>query len=66
MMDVFRSDTVVSAGATGAITSPWWLPSLHNVSEIAASVAPILGVIWLLVQIIVKIDEATLRRRRKR
>lgn len=50
-------DAITSVGAIGAILSPWWLTALHAVSEIAAIVAPILGVIWLLVQIVVKIQQ---------
>jgi len=51
-------DIVTTAGAAGAIMSPWWLPVLHELSEFAAVVAPILGVIWLLIQIAVKLYEA--------
>lgn len=40
--------------ALGAIASPAWLPWLNTTAEFAAIIAPILGVIWLLVQIITK------------
>lgn len=46
--------TVESANkvtAVAAVVSPWWLPSLHTVSEVAALVLPIMGVLWLCVQI---------------
>lgn len=33
--------------ATGAATSPYWL---HNLSDTATTVLPILGVLWLLIQ----------------
>ena len=36
--------------AVGAISSPWWLPTLYDVSNIAALLLPILGCIWLLIQ----------------
>jgi hypothetical protein len=38
-------------GAVAALTSPYWLPTLHTVSEIAALIVPILGAIWLVIQI---------------
>jgi hypothetical protein len=31
--------------------TPFWLPSLSTVSEVAATATPILGAIWLIVQI---------------
>ena len=36
--------------AAGAVLSPAWLPTLAEVSSTAALLLPILGVIWLLVQ----------------
>lgn len=45
------NDAVTTVGAWGAIMSPAWLPSLQQTSDVAGRVAPILGVIWLLVQI---------------
>jgi hypothetical protein len=41
--------------AAAAATSPWWLPWFRETSEIAALIVPILGVIWLAVQICLKI-----------
>ena len=43
--------------AAGAVASPAWLPVLELVSEYAALLLPILGVIWLAVQIIFKFRE---------
>ena len=43
---------IVSAGA---ITSVGWLPTLEEISSIAALLLPIIGIIWLIVQIIYKI-----------
>ncbi|MDW9519138.1 hypothetical protein GOB43_17900 [Sinorhizobium meliloti] len=40
-----------TAVAASAVATPVWLPWLYTASETAAVVAPILGVIWLLVQI---------------
>jgi hypothetical protein len=37
--------------ALGAISLPAWHPTLHETSETAAQLAPILGCIWLIVQI---------------
>lgn len=46
------SEKVTAAVAWGAILSPWWLPMAH---DLAAQWAPLLGVIWLLVQIVDKL-----------
>ena len=43
--------------AAGAVVSPAWLPSLQAMSQIAALLLPILGVIWLAVQIYFKVRE---------
>lgn len=48
-------EMVTDTGAVAAIASPWWLPALHDVSQFAAFLLPILGVIWLAVQIGIKI-----------
>lgn len=48
-------EMVTDTGAVAAIASPWWLPALHSWSEVAAQVLPIAGVIWLAVQIGIKI-----------
>jgi hypothetical protein len=47
-----RATTTVAAGA---VSSPWWLPSLSSISETAGLLLPILGCTWLIVQIILKI-----------
>jgi hypothetical protein len=44
-------ENATTVGAVGAILSPAWLPELHNISAMAAELAPILGVLWLVVQI---------------
>lgn len=38
--------------AIGAVTSPLWLEQLQQLSDIAATVVPILGAIWLAIQIL--------------
>lgn len=43
-------ETAKSVAAVSAITSPWWLTILKSVSDGAALVLPILGVIWLVIQ----------------
>lgn len=45
------TDTLTNTGAGAALTSYWWLPSLHAVSDTAALLLPILGATWLVVQI---------------
>lgn len=49
--------------AAGAITSPLWRQALQSVSEDAALLAPILGCLWLIVQIGAKIIETRRRTR---
>lgn len=43
--------------ALGSIMSPLWLPRIADVSAFAATLMPILGVAWLIIQIISKIHE---------
>lgn len=43
--------------ALGAISLPAWHPTLHETSEAAAKLAPILGCIWLIVQICARLWE---------
>lgn len=50
-------DNMKSAVASAAVTSPWWLTALHNWSQTAAEVVPILGAIYLAVQIVQKLFE---------
>lgn len=49
-------DHLTTGAAAGAIASPLWLPYVQKISEISAVIAPILGVLWLLVQIWAKIS----------
>lgn len=53
-----NGEIVTDTGAVAAIASPWWLPALHQVSDVAALLLPIAGVTWLVVQIVVKIQQA--------
>lgn len=48
--------------AAAAIASPWWLPTLQNIHDGAAWVLPILGVLWLLLQIGLKLFETYFRK----
>lgn len=41
------------ATAIAAVASPWWLPTLHTMSDVAALALPIMGVLWLCVQIVI-------------
>jgi hypothetical protein len=43
--------------AAGAVISPAWLPLIETASQYAALLLPILGVIWLGVQIFFKVRE---------
>lgn len=51
---VDKATTVVAAGA---VASPWWLEWLSNVSEIAALLLPIAGLIWLIVQVVMRLTK---------
>lgn len=51
------ANDVTNVAAGGAIVSPWWLPAIAGVSEFAAIILPILGAIWLAVQIWAKVTE---------
>jgi hypothetical protein len=51
-------DGITTPVALAAAVSPAWLPALQNYSVIFAALLPIVGVIWLAVQIAVKIIEA--------
>ncbi len=48
-------EAITDTAAVGAIASPWWLPTLHSWSEVAAQLLPIAGVAWLVIQIGVKL-----------
>lgn len=51
------TDKITTWIAAGAIASPAWLPSLQTISQIAALLLPILGVVWLAVQIVFNVRE---------
>lgn len=57
------SERVTDVIAASAIVSPLWLTSLTTVSQIATVVAPILGVLWLAIQIYIKLYDFITRRR---
>lgn len=50
-------DTATAAVAATAVASPVWLPWLEAASSTAAMIAPILGTVWLVVQIVAKVQE---------
>lgn len=54
-------DTLTTATAGAAVVSPFWLPWLQTVSEMASITLPILGAVWLVVQIAAKIIEVRRR-----
>lgn len=59
------SDSVTGGVAIAAIISPAWLPMIQDISTYAALFMPILGVMWLAVQIVTKVYE-TFRNKKKR
>lgn len=52
-----HDNTITNATAGAAVVSPFWLPVLQTTSEVASIVLPILGAVWLLVQIVAKVIE---------
>ena len=52
-------DHTTAAVAVSAVSSPVWLPWLHAASDGAALIAPLLGTIWLVVQIVAKVRDMT-------
>ena len=49
------NNNVTNAIATAAVVSPWWMPSISDISQGAALMLPILGCAWLIVQILGKL-----------
>lgn len=50
-------ERITNTMAAGAVASPWWLPSLSDISNFAAFMLPILGCTWFVVQIVVKLRD---------
>jgi len=48
-------DKVTNTIAASAVVSPWWMPSLADVSQTAGLLLPILGCAYLLVQLFMKL-----------
>jgi hypothetical protein len=42
---------VTNGTAVGAVTSYFWLPTFHSLSAACAEIVPVLGALWLLIQI---------------
>lgn len=55
LKEVLMGDQLTSWIAGLAVISWWWLPWLQDVSTIAALLLPILGGLWLIVQIWAKL-----------
>jgi hypothetical protein len=45
-------DKITNGIAGAAVASPWWLPTITEVSHAATIALPILGVIWLSIQML--------------
>lgn len=52
IIEPFRQHPITNLIAAGATTEPMWHTYLDNVSDIASSLLPILGVAWLVMQMI--------------
>jgi hypothetical protein len=46
-----KFEIVTDTTSVVALASPWWLPWLKEMSELAALWLPILGAVWIIVQI---------------
>lgn len=49
------SEKAMNIAAVGFAGSPYWLPSLHDLSAWCADALPIAGFLWLLIQVSFKI-----------
>lgn len=49
------TNQLTNATAGAALVAPWWLPQLQTISEISSIALPILGAVWLVVQIVEKL-----------
>lgn len=50
MVQQVTVETAHKATAIAAVASPWWLPPLQAVSEWAALVLPVAGLLWIALQ----------------
>jgi hypothetical protein len=51
MLPQGKFELITDTTSIVALASPWWLPWLKELSELAALWLPILGAIWIVVQI---------------
>lgn len=54
MRDTIIERTTTAVAGAG-ILSPAWIPALKDASEFAGQLLPILGVVWLVVQIVTRL-----------
>lgn len=59
------SDSVTGGVAIASILSPAWLPVLYDISAYAGVLMPIFGVAWLIVQIVTKVYETFIKRKKR-
>lgn len=58
-----NAHSLTSATAGAAMLSPLWLPTLQQVSDVASILLPILGAVWLIVQIDLKLYETLTKKK---
>jgi hypothetical protein len=46
-------ETLNKLVVAGAVTSPWWIEPMRQMSEVASYAMPILGLVFLIAQMIV-------------
>jgi hypothetical protein len=49
------AEQATNTTAVGAITSPFWLPPLHDISSTFTEWAPTFGCMWIVIQVGFKI-----------
>lgn len=49
-------ETITNTTAVVAVVSPFWIHLLHDISELCATALPILGALWLVLQITLKLQ----------
>lgn len=56
-LETLITERATNAVAVGAVASPWWLPSLTTISEVAGLLLPVAGLAWICVQIVMKLRD---------
>lgn len=55
VLEVIPDTPLTNVVALSAVVSPWWLDLVQTVSDASAIALPIMGVVWLVIQIGLKL-----------